>query len=428
MKPIRLILFAAAVCGILFFGRGILSASRGFGSSERPIPTARVERGNVQIDVFTEGELRAPHSASLLAPPVSGTLQIVSMLSTGTHVKAGETVVEFDPGEQEYNYNQNESQLQQAEQDILKAKADAAVQAAEDQTALLKARFDVRRAELEVQRNELVSTIDAQKNDLALQEAKRKLAQLEQDVQSRAVSGEAGVKVLEAKRDAAEVAMKVARQNIEMMTLKAPIDGIVAAKENRDAVGGFFFQGMVLPEYRAGDLVTSGRMLAEVLDVDQMEVQAKVSEIDRLNLAPNETADVQIDARPGRVLPAKVQSVAGAVGRSWNNNPSGTFQTILQLEQTTSDLRPGLSAQIKVHGAQLKDVLSLPSQCLFRKDGKQMVYVKRGSDFQAVEVKVKYRSESRIVVEGLSEGTEVAVVNPASKDAGGKSGAPKGAV
>jgi HlyD family secretion protein len=382
----------------------------------------------LEIDVFSEGELRAPHTASLLAPPVSGTLQIVSMLSTGTHVKAGETVVEFDPSEQEYNYRQNESQLQQAEQDILKAKADAAVQAAEDQTALLKARFDVRRAELEVQRNELVSTIDAQKNNLALEEAKRKLAQLEQDVQSRAVSGEAGVKVLEAKRDAAQVAMKVARQNIEMMTMKAPIDGIVAAKENRDAVGGFFFQGMVLPEYHAGDLVTSGRVLAEVLDVDQMEVQAKVSEIDRLNLVPNEAAEVQIDAHPGKVLSAKVQSVAGVVGRSWNNNPSGTFQTILKLEQTTPDLRPGLSAQIKVHGAQLKGVLSLPSQCLFQKGGKQIVYVKRGGDFQPIEIKVKYRSESRIVVEGLSEGAEVAVVNPTDKDAGGKSGAPKGAV
>ena len=82
MKPLRLILFAAGVIGIVLLARGILAASRGLGSSEHPIPTARVERGNVEIDVFTHGELRAPHSASLLAPPVSGTLQIVSMLST----------------------------------------------------------------------------------------------------------------------------------------------------------------------------------------------------------------------------------------------------------------------------------------------------------------------------------------------------------
>jgi multidrug resistance efflux pump len=233
---VSIVVFAIAV----FIGRGVLSAARSFSTQEKPIPTTRVERGDVEIDVFTSGELRAPHSASLIAPAVNGTLQIVSMASTGTAVKKGDSVVQFDPSEQEYNFDQSESQLRQAEQDITKAKADAAVQAAQDQTDLLKARFDVRRAELEVGRNELVSSIDAQKNNLALEEARRKLAQLELDVKSRASSGEAGINVLEEKRNAARLAMQVARQNIENMTLKSTIDGIVAAKENRDATGGFF--------------------------------------------------------------------------------------------------------------------------------------------------------------------------------------------
>jgi hypothetical protein len=89
------------------------------------------------------------------------------------------------------------------------------------------------------------------------------------------------------------------------------------------------------------------------------------------------------------------------------------------LEQNSPDLRPGISALVKVHGAKLKDVLYLPSQSLFDKDGKQVVYVKNGSGFEATPVKVKYRTESRIIVEGLTEGTEVAVVNPTNK---GKSG------
>src|SRR6185437_8024786 len=205
----RIIASAIVLVIAVLIGKGVVNAARSFSTPEAPIPTARVERGDVQIDVFTSGELRAPHSTSLIAPSVNGTLQIVSMLSTGSAVKPGDVIVQFDPSEQEYNFDQSESQLRQAEQDIIKAKADAAVQAAQDETDLLKARFDVRRAELEVGRNELVSSIDAEKNNLALQEAKRKLAQLEQDVQSRVISGEAGVKVLEAKRDAAQVAMKV---------------------------------------------------------------------------------------------------------------------------------------------------------------------------------------------------------------------------
>jgi HlyD family secretion protein len=136
----------------------------------------------------------------VVAPSVSGTLQIIHLLKTGAPVKAGDVVVEFDPSEQEFNLEQSRSQLAEAEQEITKARADAAVKTAEDRVALVKARFDVRRAELEVSRNELVSEIDGRKNLLNLEEARRRLAQLEQDVNSRAASNTASIALLEEKR------------------------------------------------------------------------------------------------------------------------------------------------------------------------------------------------------------------------------------
>ena len=56
------------------------------------------------------------------------------------------SVVEFDPADQQYALEQAKSELAEAEQEIVKMKADAAVQAAQDEVALLTARFDVRRA------------------------------------------------------------------------------------------------------------------------------------------------------------------------------------------------------------------------------------------------------------------------------------------
>ena len=97
-------------------------------------------------------------------------------------MKKGDLVMEFDPSEQRYKLEQSRSELFEADQEITKAKADADVQAAQDRVALLKARFDVRRAELEVQKNELMSTIDARKNQLALEQARRVLEQLQQDI------------------------------------------------------------------------------------------------------------------------------------------------------------------------------------------------------------------------------------------------------
>ncbi|MBI3403881.1 MAG: hypothetical protein HY046_00285 [Acidobacteria bacterium] len=177
----RKLSYGAGIVAVLVIGAGGARALQSLGGRERELPTIRVQRGNLELKVYTTGELRPARTAQILVPPVSGSLQIVSLLKTGTLAKEGDVVIEFDPSEQEYNLEQSKSQVQQAEQEIIKAKSDADVQTSEDQVALLHAKFDVRRAELEVGRNELVSAIDAKKNVLNLEEAKRRLEQIEKD-------------------------------------------------------------------------------------------------------------------------------------------------------------------------------------------------------------------------------------------------------
>ena len=57
--------------------------------------------------------------------------------------------------------------------------------------------------------------------------------------------------------------------------------------------------------------------------------------------------------------------------------------------------------------------------------GKRVVYVKKGSDFEAQEIKVIVETESRTVVDGLSVGAKIALVNPTlSKPAASSSAEP----
>lgn len=406
-STLKLIFITAALAVV---GLGIAFAIQQLRPAPKIVPTTRVQKGTLELDVDTPGELRTPHSSMLVAPSVNGTLQIVRLLKTGTQVKAGEIVVEFDPSEQEYNLEQSRSQLAEAEQQITKAKADAAVKTAEDKVAQLKAKFDVRRAELEVNRNELVSEIDARKNLLNLEESRRRLAQLEQDINSRAASNTASIALLEEKKQTALLGMKQAQRGIENMQVKSTINGLVSIKENMDS--GMTFYGMNLPEYREGDLVYPGRFLAEVLDLEQMEVMAKVYESDRSNLNVGQMAEIRLDAQPGPPVQAKVKSIAGMASRNdFGPNAIGRFEVLFAFQNRGNDLRPGVSAEVLVRGNQLKDQLYLPTQCLFEKDGKQIVYVKRGDSFEPRETKVKFRTENRIAVD-LPEGTEVALVNP----------------
>lgn len=420
---------ALAAAALLAAGAGTVTALQILGKAEsHGIPTTRVQRGDLDLTVYTRGELRPIRSAMLVAPPVRGQLQITYLAKAGERVKAGDPVIEFDSSEQEYNIEQARSELLQAEQEITKARADAEVQVAQDQVALLTAKFEVRRAELEVSRNELVSAIDARKNDLALEEAKRRLAQLEGDIKSRAVTAGAGVKVLEQKRNRQRVQLDRAEADLKMLKITAPFDGLVTIKENQDAAGGFFFTGMVLPDFRQGDLVFPGRTIAEVLDVAQMEVIAKVSEIDRSRIETGQPVEVQVDARPAQKFSGKVKAVAGQASRAmfWESGSDRKFDVSFVLDVAEIPMRPGVTCDVQIKGEQVKNALLLPRQAVFEKDGKPVVYVRKGDSFEPLVIKVLHRSESRVAIDGVNEGLEVALADPSKGDSKrpGKSSAP----
>jgi multidrug resistance efflux pump len=394
-------------------------------ATDSEIPTATVKEVDLQLKVFTTGVLRTSQSRAITAPPIAGgTLQIVTLARSGARVHAGDAVLEFDPSQQEYNLGQNRSDLLQAEQEIVKAKADADVQTAEDQTALLKAKYAVRRAELEVSKNELISTIDGQKNLLALDEAKRALTQLRLDIQSHSASNQAALAISEEKRHKARLSMEQAEQNIKNMHITAPIDGLVVIHGNRDSTGGFFMWGMTLPDYHVGDQANPGSSIAEVIDISNLEVSAQVGETDRINLKAGQSVEMKIDALPGESFSGKVQTVGGATSHEfWDDNAQRKFDVAVQLERTDPRLRPGFAVRLSILGESLSRAVSIPGGAIFDHDGKKVVFCKRNRGFEMQEVKVRAVSEGRAILSGVSPGTVVALVNPEKQLAGnGKSG------
>ena len=411
-KAITWSVLVVVLCGVV----GVVAAARRVSPSTggSDLPTVHVKRGDLDMKVFITGELKASHSEMLAAPPIGGgALQITHLLHTGSPVKKGDLVIEFDPSEQHYKFDQSRSELLQAEQEITKAKADAAVTAAQDKVALLKARFDVRRAELDVQKNELVSTIDARKNQLALEGAQRVLAELEQDVKSRTASNQAAISLAEEKHNKAKLAMDQAQGNIGKMQVVAPIDGLVALEKNEGANGGFFFTGMSLPEYREGDQVEPGRTVGQVIDPTKMELVAKVGELERNSIKEGQAVDIQLDALPGPSFRGTVKTVSSNNARNfWDDDTSTKFEVAIALSSNDPRMRPGLTAHIFINGDPQKNVLYVPRQALFLKDNKRVVFIRKGSNFDTHEVKIQAENESRAAIEGIDSGTEIALIDP----------------
>ena len=427
MKRRRAITWGVFVL-ILAGGIGMVAAARRakLSATNDEIPVGEVIRGNLDLKVVATGELRATHTITLPAPPVGGgALQITRLAHTGAVVRKGDVVIEFDPSEQRYKLEQSRSELLQAEQEITKAKADAAVLKAQDKVALLKARYDVRKAELDVQKKEIVSAIDAAKNDAALKQAKQLLAELERDIESHDKSGQASVYLAQEKYNKSKLEMDQAQQNIDKMSVTAPMDGLISIQKNMDASGGFFFTGMSVPDYHAGDQAQAGSAIAQVVDPTELELKAKIGERNRSNVKQGQSVEVVFDALPGRTYHGKVKQVGGMSTRQFfEDDAGGTFDVAMQLSDADARLHSGMTAQLLFLGDARKNVFYVPRQALFLKDGKHIVYVKRGKDYEQKEIAIKDETESRAVIEGLSDGTAVAMIDPTLPRKQGGGGAP----
>jgi multidrug resistance efflux pump len=415
MKRRFLLISALGVAGVLAAGAGVARStmSKAANSTSPGVPTTPVARGSLELSVHMDGELRASHQQQILAPSVGGALRILTLVDTGTEIKKESTVVEFDPADQEFALEQAESELLEAEQQIIKSKADTTVQTSGDKVKLLTARFDLRRAELDAQvKPELVAANDLKIRQASLDEARRTLAQTERDVASQAALNNAGLSVLEQRRLKAKLSADRARQNIESLVIKAPMDGVVSVRDNQDAAGGFFFGGMTLPVYRVGDSANPGRVILDIFDLSTLEIRATVNEQDRANLSTGQKVHVTSSVTPGQTLSATVKSIAG-LGRSDRQaGPLRIFDVTLVLDKVNADLRPGTAVKLVSEGQKVDKVLVLPRQAVFEVDGKPVVYERTGAGFAPHPIKVIQRSESRVAVDGVPEGTDVALVNP----------------
>lgn len=315
-------LLAAGWKGYTFF--------RDLPKTQEQIATTKVRRGDVVVRSFTRGELRAARSATLIAPNLFGTVQVTRIAPLGSFSRAKDLIVEFDDSEVNSRVEEGELGLEQIDEQIKKAKADLAVASNQDQVDLLTAQGNVKRADLEVKRNDLLSAIDVKKNLLSAEEARQHLKQLESDIQSRQQQAKAQLAVLQENRNKSVLELSREKQRLSQVKLLAPISGLVAIRQNRP---NFYFPGMQIPDIREGDQLNPGIPVADVLDLSELEVLARVGELDRANLKEGQEAILQLDAIPGQPLNGKIKSMSGtATANIFSSDPAKKFDVVFAVD------------------------------------------------------------------------------------------------
>jgi HlyD family secretion protein len=422
MKKSLLLLPASLACAGLAAWGGVRLYQRTLGTQDAAsIPTTKVRRGDVTFTVAARGELQGGNSEMLIAPMTGGNdMHLTSLRQNGELVKPGEVVASFDTTEPEFRLKEAESDLAEAGQQVAQAEAEAKAKEEENRLLLVQARSEVKLAELEVRRNEMVAAIVARQNNLALEAAMAKLRQLEHDIPNRKATSEAAIRIQAAALNKAKVLAETARRNIDAMTLRVKSGGYVALQRNMDT--DFFMQGMQFPLLQVGDRVRAGMGVAQIPDLSNWEVLSRIGELDRGHLAVGQPVEIEVVALPGRKFHGRIKNIGGTTGPPWNRN----FECKLSLEDAAAELRPGMSAKVNITTELMKNALWLPAQALFESDGRAFVYRETGSSFVPADVKLVRRSDTQVVVTGVNEGQLVAMASPDQQS--GKKGAKSNAM
>ncbi|MDX2149216.1 MAG: efflux RND transporter periplasmic adaptor subunit [Bryobacteraceae bacterium] len=320
---------------LLVLGGGVFAAWKMVSAlpaqKQSQIPTTPVRKGDVIVRSYARGELRAVRSATLTAPNLFGTVQVTKLAALGAFAKDKDLVVEFDDAEVLSRIEDKQLELDQTDEQLRKQQAELAIRNNQDQVELLQARYSVRRAELEVKRNELISSIDAKKNLLSLEEARRRLQKLESDIKSRLQQAEAELAVLRERKNKGNMEMARERARLSQVKLLSPMSGLVAVKQNRGGFMGTF--GMQVPDIREGDQVQPGIPVVDILDLSELEVVARVGELDRANLREGQEVLISLDAVPDKKFNGKIKSMSGTASANlFSADPAKKFDVVFSID------------------------------------------------------------------------------------------------
>ncbi|MGA8089418.1 MAG: HlyD family efflux transporter periplasmic adaptor subunit [Terracidiphilus sp.] len=331
-----------ATAGVVFYLRAksrIHDASSNSLSGRGQTPTQNVLRLRGMTAAVEARSIQAP----LIAGQQVGTLIVTKLVPSGTRVKRGDLLVEFDRQAQLRDIVDKQALSDDENEKVIEEQAKEAAARAKDETGINQAEHDLAKAKLEMQKVELLSRIDAEKAQEDLDEAEATLTQLKQTFDLKRMAAQASIRILEIQRDRTRETMLHAQANSALMEVRAPIDGIVV-------LNTIWKQGS-MGEVQEGDQVRPGVPFMQVVDPAVMEVRVPVNQEDLLALKIGEKAHVHLDAYSDLVLPGQLESI----------DPMGTpgdfssrlrkFSATFSITGHDPRLMPDLSAAVDVNSA-----------------------------------------------------------------------------
>ncbi|MCF0172653.1 MAG: efflux RND transporter periplasmic adaptor subunit, partial [Bacteroidales bacterium] len=199
--------------------------------------------------------------------------------------------------------------------------------------------------------------------------------------------------------ESARAILEEARDELSRTLIYAPAGGIISSLD------------VELGERVVGTSQMAGTEMLRIADYDRMELRVEVSEGDVFRMHHGDSVSIRLDARPDIPLSGRVSRIASAATPSWTTPGTTNFKVRISIDnQHITKLLPGMSATAFIFTCTKYDILTIPLQCIFEKDGRETVWrIDSRMRAHAIPVQCGIRDIYSIeVVSGLDEGDIVA--------------------
>jgi HlyD family secretion protein len=377
------VLVSAATAVALMRGRD--PGNPEFGQSGRRPTTATVTRQDFVRSVRLSGTVEAVESTTIKA---------------GAPVQKGDLLVEFDRQTQLANALDRRAELNDLEQQIRKKDAGERAARARDDGEILLAESALSRAKLETAKNELLPRIQAEKNNLAVEQATATLNQLKATYALKRKAAEADLQILKIRRDRADNAMRQAESNAERMAVVAPISGMAVLRT--------VWKTNNMAEVQEGEEVRAGVPVVDVVNPKTMRVRARVSQADINELRVAQAVKMGLDAYPELSFNGRIAQISPIGIVSTLSPKARIFVVLIDVEGSHPNLMPDLTASLDVALASVPNALVVPRDAVGSDGKRTFVRVQRGSSYQEQPVTVGATSAiAAVLTSGVSEGQVV---------------------
>ncbi len=335
------------------------------------------------------------------------TLVLQHLVKPGTIVKQGDTVAEFDRQYMLQRLEDYQATMETAKAQLAQQKANLDLTRFTHNQNVEKAKGALDKAKLDMKTLPVLSTIDAERVKLMLEEAEAQYKQQLAEGKFIDEQEKAQLKYAELEFKTLQIEYQRSQQNADRMLAKANIAGMTVMQN--------IFRGSEFAQIQQGDQIYPGQFFMQVVDPNSMIINATVNQVDGEQLRIGMKARVRFDAYPGLEVPAHIVNIA-AVPKSGGMRASFVREIPVRLKIDQMDKRiiPDLSCSVDVVMLEEKDAVVAPLAGVFAdgETGKRVVYIKNGEAWDRREVEVSLENYLVASVKGLNKGDVIALDKP----------------